>query len=72
MAAQEKYLDEIKEADITINGVKLGVAHSAAIRRSINEFLITLTSEGLGNRPIDKVICANYIQSIVEIQRVMR
>jgi hypothetical protein len=51
----------IKEADITIEGVRLTLAQSMTVRVAVSSYMMDMRMDGLGDDETGKAIAAGYI-----------
>lgn len=63
---------DIKEPEITINGVKLTTAQACTIRVALTDFHMTLKHQGLGDDLHGKTMTKLYTQRIHELYKIIR
>ncbi len=62
----------MNESHITINGKSLSVAQSMTVRVALNDFAMSLRSDGLGDDDHGKAMVEGYLKAINEIFTIMK
>ena len=60
--------ETMKEAIISVNGIRLSDGQSMALRVAVESFVMTLSSDGLGDDQMGKLLADGYMSRLEEIR----